>query len=382
MIELNDMQVNIVKTINEFGKHEIEPKVKSYDDEETFPIEIIKKASSLGFSGGIIPEKYGGTGFDWKTYTLIIETFSHYCHVVGLAMSVASGLIGSSILAFGDEEQKLKYLKPLAEGKSFGAAGVTEPDSGTDVAGMKTTVTKKGDYYILNGSKMWISFLDVADWILTFGSIDRSLRHKGICAFIIDKNTPGLSFHPIKNKVGFRPISTGEVVLDNVKVHKRNMLGEEKEGFRVAMTAVENGRLSVAARATGVTKACMDEAIQYAKERTSFNKPIGKYQLIQSKITDMVMGLESSRYFLYNLAYLKDKGGLARREASMAKMYASDVLMKTAERAYQIFGAYGCSVDHNVGRYFRDAKIFQIVEGTNELHRSLIAQYALGYQDR
>jgi len=382
MIELNEMQSNIVKTVQEFGNNEIVGKVKDYDREERFPIEIIKKAASLGFSGGVVPEKYGGNGFDWKTYTLLIESLSYYCHVVGLAMSVASGLIGSSILKYGSEEQKEKYLKPLAEGKVFGAAGITEPDSGTDVASMKTSVTKDGDYYILNGSKMWISFLDVADWILTFGNMDRSLKHKGICAFIIDKNTPGLFFHPIKNKVGFRPIVSGEVVLDNVKVHKSSMIAEEGEGFKVAMTAVENGRLSVAARATGVAKACLDEALQYARERIAFNKPIGRYQLIQSKITDMVISFESSRYFIYKLAYLKDKGLSARSEASMAKMYASDALMNIASEAYQIFGAYGCSDEYNVGRYYRDAKVFQIVEGTNEIHRSLIAQYALGYQSR
>lgn len=382
MIELSDLQRDIEKTIHAFCQKEIQPKVQEYDREERFPREIVQKAAALGFSGGVVPEEYGGAGFDWKTYTLVIETFAYYCHLVAVALSASSGLIGSAILKFGTPEQKEKYLRPLAEGKGFGAAGVTEPGSGTDVAGMQTTVRKDGDYFILNGSKMWISFLDVADWILTFGTIDKSLRHKGICAFVIDRDTPGLSFNPIKNKVGFRPIVTGEVVLDDVKVHKSNLIGEVGEGFKVAMTAVENGRLSVAARATGVTKACLDDSVKYAKERIVFGKPIGTYQLIQSKITDMVIGWESSRHFIYDVAYLKDRGQSARKEASIAKMYASDVLMKAATDAYQIFGAYGCSDEYNVGRYFRDAKVFQIVEGTNELHRSLIAKYALGYETR
>ncbi len=382
VIELTDLQKDIEKIIHSFCQKEIVPNIEEYDREERFPLEIIQKAVALGFSGGVVPTAYGGAGFDWKTYTLIIETFSSYCHLVALALSGASGLIGSAILTYGSEDQKEKYLKPLAEGKAFGAAGVTEPGSGTDVASMQTTVKKDGDYFILNGSKMWISFLDVAGWVLTFGTIDKSLRHKGICAFIIDRDTPGMSFNPIKNKVGFRPLVSGEIVLDNVKVHKSNLIGEVGEGFKVAMTAVENGRLSVAARATGVTKACLDESVRYAKERIVFGQPIGKFQLVQSKITDMVIGWESSRHFIYDVANLKDKGLSARRQASIAKMHASDVLMKTATDAFQIFGAYGCSDEYNVGRYFRDAKIFQIVEGNNDLHRSLIAQYALGYETR
>jgi len=380
LIEFDEMQLNVAKTIHEFCIDEVVPRVKEYDKEERYPLDIIQKAAQLGFTGGVIPEEYGGAGLDWKTYTLIIETFSYYCHVMGLAMSTASGLIGSGILKYGTEDQKEKYLKPLAEGKSFGAAGVTEPNSGTDVASLQTTVTKDGDNYILNGTKMWISFLDVADWILTFGTLDRSLGHKGICAFIIDKDTPGLSFHPIKNKVGFRPIESGEVVLNEVRVSKENLVGEEGKGFNVAMTAVENGRLSVAARAAGVARACLDESLQYAKERIVFGQPIGKFQLVQSKITDMIIGVDNSRYQIYKLAYLKDKGYRARYESSTAKMYATDTLMKIATDAYQIFGAYGCSDEFNVGRYFRDAKVFQIVEGQNDLHRSLIAQNALGYK--
>lgn len=381
-LEFTAEQKRIQKLVEEFSAKEIAPKVREYDRSERFPIEIIRKAAELGLMGGVVPEQYGGAGLDYKTYTTIIETFSKYCHVVGVAMSAPSGLIGGAILQFGSEEQKHKYLKPLARGEKFGAAGVTEPHSGTDVAAIETTCVRDGDYYIINGSKTWISFLDVAEWILTFATIDKSKKHKGICAFIIDKGTPGLSFHPFYDKMGFRPVVSGEVVLEDVRVHKSQMVGEEGEGFKVAMSAVENGRLSVAARATGIAQACLEESIKYAQERIVFGQPIGKFQLVQSKITDMVIGVEAARYFIYRLADIKDRGLSGRREASIAKMFASDMLMKTATDAFQIFGAYGNSDEYNIGRYFRDAKIFQIVEGQNDLHRSLIAEYALGYQQR
>jgi len=378
--ELTPEQLRIQKVINDFGRKEIMPKVAEYDREERFPLDVVKKVAELGFMGGVIPEKYSGAGLDYKTLVTVVESFSRYCHIIGLCASLSSGLHGGGIYKYGSEEQKLKYLAPICRGEKFGAAGVTEPHSGTDVAAMETTVKKDGEYYVINGTKTWISFLDVAEWVLTFATLDKAKKHKGICAFIIDRGTPGLSFRPFKNKVGFRPVCTGEVILEDVRVHKSQLVGEEGEGFRVAMAAVEEGRLGVAARAVGVAQACLDEAVAYAQQRIVFDQPIGRFQLVQSKITDMVVGIESARLLTYRLADLKDRGLRARREASIAKMYATDVLMKAATDAFQIFGAYGCSDEYNVGRYFRDAKIFQIIEGQNDLHRAMIAEFALGYR--
>jgi len=374
-------QLQIKKAVREFALREIAPYVAAYDQEERFPIEIVKKAAAQGYMGGVVPVEYGGAGLDHVTYTLIIEEISRVCQIIGCALSFPSGLAGSAILRYGTEEQKQRYLKPLAQGEVFASVALTEPGSGTDVAAMRTTCRRDGKHYVLNGTKAWISFLDVCSWVLTFATLDRGLGHKGICAFIVERGTPGMTFRPYKHKLGFRPLCTGEVVFEDCRVPVENRIGEEGEGFRVAMCAVENGRLGVAARAVGMAQACLDEVIAYARERVVFGQPIGKFQLVQSKITDMIVGIESARYLTYRLAWLKDQGVPdVRREASIAKMVATDAALMAATHAVQIFGAYGCSAEYPVSRYYRDAKVFQIVEGVNELHRVLITEYTLGYR--
>ncbi len=375
-------QEQIRKTVRTFAHQEIAPYVAEYDAAERFPKEIVQKAAALGFMGGVIPAKYGGSELDFVSFTIILEEISKVCHAVGCALSFPSGLAGSSILRFGTEEQKEKYLKPLAEGRVFAATGLTEPHSGTDVASMETFARKDGDRYILNGSKAWISFLEVADWILTFAALDRANPRKSICAFLIDRDTPGLRFKPYKEKLGFRPLSTGDVFLDECVVPAKNRVGAEGEGLKVAMSAVENGRLGVAARALGLAQACLDAATKYAQERIVFKQPIGRFQLVQSMITDMITGIEGARAATYRLAWLKSQGAVqARKEASIAKMMASDAAFMAATHAVQIHGAYGCSGESPVSRYFRDAKVFQIVEGQNQLHRSLIAETHLGFRE-
>jgi len=375
-------QLMMKQTALEFGEKEIKPKVREYDRDERFPIEIAHKMGELGMMGGVVPEQYGGAGMDYISYVLLIEGISRYCQILGMTASAPSALVGAGILRYGTEELKRKYLTPLCQGKTFAGSGVTEPHSGTDVAAMETTVTKDGDDYIVNGVKTWISHIENGSWFLTFGQADKTKKHKGICAFVIEKNWPGVEIRPFKNKMGFRPLSTGEFILDRVRVPKRNLVGEEGQGFAVAMSAVENGRLGVAARALGMIEACLEESVKYAQERIVFGQPIGRYQLIQSKITDMVVGLEASRLLTYRVAWLRNQKGQAKaqRDSSIAKMFATDVLMQASIDAVQIHGAYGVSDEYNVGRYFRDAKVFQIIEGTNELHRFLIAEYALGYR--
>ena len=312
---------------------------------------------------------------------MLVEEISRVCHVVGLVFSMPSGLVGAGILKYGTEEQKQRYIVPLVRGESFAGAGVTEPGSGTDVANMATTYSRDDGEFVLNGAKAWISMLDVGDWFLTFATRDRSLGRKGVSAFIIPRDTPGLTMRPYPNKLGFRPLATGDLVLENVRVPAENLVGEEGRGYEVAMAAVETGRLSVAARAVGLAQACLDASVAYARTRIVMGQEIGRFQLVQSMITDMTVGVESARHFLYRLAAHKDAGvQRPRRESSLAKMHASDVAMMAATNAVQIHGAYGISDEYPVGRYFRDAKVFQIVEGTSQLHRGMVAEYALGYR--
>jgi alkylation response protein AidB-like acyl-CoA dehydrogenase len=260
----------------------------------------------------------------------------------------------------------------------FGAAGVTEPGSGSDVAGMQTTYRRDGDEFVITGSKAWISNLDIASFLVTFATSDRSLRHRGITAFIIPTDTPGLGLFPYKDKHGFRPICTGEVILDEVRVPADALLGEEGMGFAVAMTAVERGRLGVAARSVGVAQACLDESRKYAVDRSAFGHPIADFQIVQSKVTDMEVGVETARLLVRRAAEALDRGERARKLTSMAKMYASDVAFRSAADAFQIHGAYGVSPEYPIGRYLRDAKVLQIVEGSNDLHRAMIGEMSLG----
>lgn len=343
-------------------------------------MEIYEKMGPLGLTGGVIPEEYGGVGMDFTTYALVVMELARYCQALSAAATWASGVIGASLLSYGSEKLKQKYLVPLAQGQGPAVVALTETHTGSDVASMRLRVTRSGDGYILNGTKSWISMIKSCRWMLVFGTLDPALGHKGICAFVVEPEWPGVRPMPFKNKVGFRPMETGEISFDDVFVPSENLVGKEKDGFRVAMCAVENGRMGVAARCCGMLQACLEESLAYIPTRETFGVPIGQRQLIQSKITDMVVWHETAKLLLLKLASLKDKGDGARVEASMAKMYASDMLMRAAEHAMQIHGAYACSDDYNIGRYWRDAKFMQMIEGTSEIHRWLIAEYALGYR--
>jgi hypothetical protein len=372
----------LLSSARDFARREIAPHVADYDREERFPVEIVRKAADLGWIGAVIPGRYGGLDLDWLSFARLIEEVSRVCHIVGLAISMPSGLVGGGILRHGTEEQKRRYITPLVAGETFAGAGVTEPGGGTDVAAMATRCRRDGDAYVINGAKAWISMLDHADWFLTFATLDPSLGRRGVCAFIVDADTPGVTVAPYKNKLGFRPMASGDLVLDDVRVPAENLVGEEGDGYKVAMSAVETGRLSVAARAVGLAQGCLDASVSYARERTVFGTEIGRFQLVQSMITDMVVGIEGARRILYDLARSYDSGvQRPRRDASLAKMHATDVAMQAATHAVQIHGAYGVSEEYPVARYFRDAKVFQIIEGNNQLHRGLVAEYALGYRE-
>lgn len=367
-----------LSTAADFMENEVAPRVAQYDLDEKIPRDILDKMAGLEFFGGVLPPEYGGLGLDYVTFAELIEEISKTCHILGTVVSMPSGLVGAAIEAFGSAEQKKRWLKPLAEGRIFGGAGVTEPRSGSDVAGMATTYRRDGDSFVINGAKAWISNLDVADFIVTFATSDRSLRHQGVSAFIIPRDTPGMTFHPYKDKLGFRPIATGEISLQDVRVGPEALLGREGDGFLAAMTAVERGRLGVAARSVGVAQACLDDTVAYAREREVFGRNIAEFQIVQSKITDMAVGVETARLLVRETARAMDEGRRARRLTSMAKMYASDVAQRSATDAMQVFGAAGVSPEYRVGRFYRDAKILQIVEGSNDVHRALIGEMELG----
>lgn len=368
----------LISAVRDFARNEVAPRVQDYDREESLPRDILDKMSALGFFGGTVPTEWGGSALDHRTYAALIEEISVVDHILGVLMSMPSALVGGGLLHYGTDDQRRQWLVPLAEGTIFGAAGVTEPQSGTDVAGMETTYTKDGDSYVLRGTKTWISNLDIASFFVTFATLNPGARdRRDISAFIVPRDAVGLSVHPFKDKLGFRPICTGELVLDNVRLGPESLLGQEGEGFAVAMRAVERGRLAVAARAVGLARSCLEGSVRYANERVVFGEPIARYQLVQQKIADMGVEIEAARLLVGRCADVLDAGERGRTESSMAKMYASDVVQRAATEAVQIHGAYGTSAEFSVSRAYRDAKVFQIVEGTNELHRLLIAKSLL-----
>jgi len=366
------------QVVRDFARAEVAPRVMEYDAAEQLPLDILERMADLGFYGGTVPPELGGAGLDHVTYAGLIEEISKVDHILGVLMSMPSGLVGGGLLAYGSPDQQDTYLRPLAEGRVFGAAGVTEPQSGSDVAGMETTYRREGDDFVIDGVKTWISNLDIAAFFLTFATIDRSLRHGGVSAFIIPAGTAGVTVRPFKNKLGFRPLSTGELVLDQVRVGPEHLVGEEGDGFKVAMAAVERGRLAVASRAVGLGQACLEGAADYANDRVVFGQPIADYQMVQQKLANAAVEIEAARALVVRCAEALDRGERARLEASMAKLYASDVAQRVATDAVQIHGAYGVSGDLPVSRLYRDAKVFQIVEGANDIHRVLIADYVLG----
>lgn len=367
----------LLQLVRDFAEAEVAPRVREYDRGEYLPKEILEKMAQLGLYGGTIDERWGGSGLDNRTFSAVIEEISRYDHCLGVLISMPSALVGGGIQRFGTDEQKERWLRPLASGDIFGGAGVTEPQSGSDVAGLRTTYTVDGDHYVVNGSKTWISNLDIASFFVTFATIDPSKRQSGITAFIVPKDTPGLSVHPFKNKMGFRPMCTGELVLDGVRLGPEALLGEVGHGFAVAMTAVEKGRLAVASRAIGAAQQCLDASVRYARQRVIRNRPIGDHQMVQKKIADMATEIRAARLLVRECAEALDRGERARQLTSMAKMHASDVMQRAATEAVQIHGAYGVSDEYPVARLYRDAKVFQIVEGANDIHRSLIARELL-----
>lgn len=376
-LRFTEEQEMMRKMVREFAQTEIPPFISMMEEEERFPREIINQMAELGILGVPIPEQYGGAGMDFTSYIIAINELSRVSATIGVILSVHTSVGTNPILYFGTEEQKQKYIPKLAAGQYLGAFAITEAQAGSDAAGLRTTAVLNGDHYILNGSKIFITNGGEADTYITFAVTNPELGKDGISAFIVEKDTSGFSVGKKEKKMGLHGSNTTELIFENARVLKENLLGKEGEGFKIAMANLDVGRIGIAAQALGIAEAALDHAVNYAKERIQFGKPIAANQGIGFKLADMATQIESARLLVYRAASLKDQGEATGMAASMAKRFATDTAMYVATEAVQIFGGYGYSREYPVERLFRDAKITQIYEGTNQIQRMVIARHLL-----
>ncbi|OFW81725.1 MAG: butyryl-CoA dehydrogenase [Alicyclobacillus sp. RIFOXYA1_FULL_53_8] len=377
---LSQEQQELQALVRKFTKAEILPYIQKWDEEHHFELGVVKKLADLGLLGVCIPEQYGGAGMDYNSLAIVCDELEYGDTAYRTAVSVHIGLNSMTLLQWGTEEQKQKYLVPQAQGKQLGAFALTEPDAGSDAGSIRTRAVKDGDSYILNGSKIWISMASYADNFIVFASVDPEQKHRGMSAFIVERSFTGVTTRPIKGKLGIHGGDTGEVILTDVRVPAANRLGEDGEGFKIAMAALDNGRFTVAAGAVGLIRASLDASVKYALERKTFGVEIGRHQLVQQMIAKMQAGLETSQLLVYRSGWLKNKGVRNTRETSLAKWMASDIAFDSASDAVQIHGAYGYSNEYPVERFLRNSKALVIYEGTREIHTIMQADYALGYR--
>ena len=376
--DLTEEQKMVKETAKKFAEKEIMPFARENDVKEHFPIEIFKKMAGLGFLGGPIPEKYGGAGLDFISDAIIFEEIGRADSSLRTALSVQVSLVGLTILKWGTEEQKQKYIPKLCKGELIGCFALTEPNAGSDAASILTSAALKGNEWILNGTKTWISSGSIADIAIVFAVADKTKGYHGITAFIIEKGCPGFSTKDIKGKLGLRASNTAELVFEDCRIPKNAVLGDIGKGFKIAMSALDNGRYGVASGCVGIIQGCIDACARYAKERHQFGKPIAGFQLIQDKIARMVVDCDAARLLVYRAGHLKNKGAVNTVETSIAKYFASEAANRAASDAVQIFGGYGYSNEYPVERYFRDAKVATIYEGTSEIQKLIIGSHILG----
>lgn len=379
---LSDEHKMIRDTARDFAQKEIVPIAAEFDESGEFPHKTIQKMGEMGFMGIEIPEEYGGAGMDTLAYVLALEEISKADAAHGVIMSVNNSLYCHGIMKFGTEEQKRKFVTPVASGKSIGAYSLTEPMSGSDAGTMKSRAVRDGNSYILNGRKSWVTSGPVADYFVVFMMTEPEKKHKGITAFLVEGNTPGLTRGKKEPKLGIRASATSELIFEDCRVPAENRLGEEGEGFKIAMTVLDAGRIGIATQALGIAEAAYEAARQYAVTREAFGQPIGAFQGTGFKIADMKTRIEASRLLIYNAALAKEKskknGSRYSLEASMAKLFASETAMWVTHQAVQIHGGMGYSKELPVERYFRDAKITEIYEGTSEIQRLVISRSEMG----
>ncbi len=379
---LSDEHKMIRQAARDFARNEIAPIAAEIDESGDFPLETIKKMGAMGFMGIQVPEKYGGAEMDTLAYVLALEEICKVDAAHGTIMSVNNSLYNYALLRFGTEEQCHKFMAPVAMGEKIGAYSLTEPMSGSDAATMVSRAVRDGDEYVINGRKSWISGGPVADYVLLFTMTDPDKKHHGVTAFMIEADKPGFIRGKKEPKLGIRGSATSELIFEDYRCPVENRLGEEGEGFKISMTVLDAGRIGIASQALGIAEAAYEASVEYAKERDSFGKKIGQFQGISFKLADMKTRIEASRLLIYQAAYTKDKclesGGRFTLEAAMAKLFASETAMFCAHAAVQIHGGMGYSRELPIERYFRDAKITEIYEGTSEIQRLVIARLETG----
>jgi len=372
--EHTEEQSLLREMVRDFAENEIAPSAKERDEEERFDRELMfDKLAELGLTGIVFPEEYGGAGADYISYAIAVEELSRVCASTGVTLSAHLSLGSNPIYLFGDETQKKQFLIPLAEGSKMGAFGLTEPSAGSDAGGTKTTAVKDGDSWILNGTKIFITNAGEAEVYIVFARTDKDAKkHYGISAFIVEKGTEGFSFGKKEQKMGIRSSPTMELIFQDCRVPAANLLGQEDEGFKVAMKTLDGGRIGIASQALGIAQGALDTAVKYAKERKQFDTPINRFQGIQFQLADMATQIEASRFLIYNAAFRASSGLSYSQQSAMAKLMASETAMRVTTQAVQILGGYGYTRDFPVERMMRDAKITEIYEGTSEVQRLVI----------
>jgi glutaryl-CoA dehydrogenase (non-decarboxylating) len=378
--ELTDEQRLLQDTVRRFVDDRILPSAIENDIAHRLNRDAIDGMAELGLLGIVIPEEYGGAGLDFVCEALACEEIERGEAAFRTLISVHVGLNSLPLLRYASEEQKQRWLVPQAHGEKLACFGLTEPAAGSDVASMRTTARREGDVYILNGSKNWISYADVADHALVFAKTDPSAKHMGISAFVLERGTAGFTTAETENKLGIWAGSTGELFFENVEVPAENLIGEEGQGFEIAMYALDQGRFTVAAGSCGVIRACLERSVEYARQRETFGQPIGKYQFVQDMIAEMVLAYETSKLLVMQAAWMKNEGVRNTRETSLAKWHATESAFRAAHLAIQVHGAYGYSAEYGLERYFRNARAPIIYEGTTQVHKMMQAEHALGYR--
>ncbi len=366
-------QLLLKQMLQEFAVNEVKPLAAEVDEEERFPEETVEKMKKIGMMGIPFAKQYGGAGGNYLEYVMAVEELSKVCATTGVILSAHTSLGAAPIAEWGTEEQKQKYLVPLADGRHLGAFGLTEPNAGTDAAGQQTTAVLDGDHYILNGSKIFITNGIYADTYIVMAMTDKTQGTRGISAFIVEKGMPGFSFGPKEKKMGIRGSATCELIFENVRVPKENLLAKEGMGFKVAMKTLDGGRIGIAAQALGIAQGAIDETIIYVKERKQFGRSIAQFQNTQFQLADMQAKVDAARLLVYRAADAKDKGLSYGVEAAMAKLFAAETAMDVTTRCVQLFGGYGYTREYPVERMMRDAKITEIYEGTSEVQKMVIS---------
>jgi len=370
-------QVLLRRSVREFAETEIRPHVRTWDQEQHFPRELMPKLASLGLLGIQFPEEYGGAGMTAIDYCICIEEIARVDPGVALSVAAHNGLCSSHLFLFGNEDQKRKYLAPLARGEKIGAWALTESTSGSDAAGMRTTATRAGECWVLNGSKAFTTHGRVGDIMVVMAVTNRAAGTKGISAFVVEQGTPGMTAGKKEDKLGMRASDTSELIFENCRIPADQIIGAEGQGFVETMQVLDAGRIGIAALAVGLAQGAYEAALSYARDRRAFGKPIGSFQAIQWKLADAATKIEAARLLTYRAAYLKERGERTTLQSSMAKLYASEIAVKVADDCVQIHGGYGFVKDYPAEKYFRDVKLTTIGEGTSEIQRLVIARQLL-----